>query len=455
MSLFGALFSGVSGLAAQSQAMGIIADNITNVTTTAFKRTTSDFSTLVTGSRTSTSFAPGGVQPAVRQLVDTQGLLQASNSPLDVGINGNGFFVVSDIAAPTSTTGEFLFTRAGSFVPDKDGNLRNAAGFFLRGYAVTDTTTGTITSDRTNLLATTTVNVTNFSGTAQRTTTVKIQANLQATQAISAQEATYLPTVSATNMASGNVTPDFKRSVQIFDSQGGSRTLTFAFLKDAAATNQWNTEIFVDPSTDITPAGSFIDGQISTGLTVFNADGSINIASSTVTLTNVNIPFGGTTGLGITTPQTISINFGTTGKTDGLTQFAGASELVSTDVDGALFGTLTAVNIDELGVVTASFSNGLQQDIFKLPVATFPNPNGLVARNGTAFLAGNASGDFTLQLSGESGAGKIAPSSLEASTVDLAQEFTDMIITQRAFSSAGKIITTTDEMLDELVRLKR
>ena len=117
MSLFGALFSGVSGLAAQSQAMGIIADNITNVNTTAFKRTTSEFSSLVTGSRSANSFAPGGVRPAVRQLVDTQGLLQVSNSPTDLAINGDGFVVVSDITAPTATTGQFSFTRAGSFTP--------------------------------------------------------------------------------------------------------------------------------------------------------------------------------------------------------------------------------------------------------------------------------------------------------------------------------------------------
>ena len=387
--------------------------------------------------------------------MDTQGLLQVSNSPTDLSINGNGFFVVADIAAPTSTTGQFFFTRAGSFTPDKNGDLRNAAGFFLRGYEVTDATTGTITSDRTNLLATKTVNVTNFNGTAEKTRTVKIQANLQSTQAISAQEATYLPTASATNMASGNVTPDFKRSVQFFDSQGGSRTLTFAFLKDAAAANQWNTEIFIEPSTDITDAAPLIDGQISTGLTKFNADGSFNLAGTTVGLTNVNITFGGTTGLGITTPQIITISLGTTGKTDGLTQFAGASELVSTDVNGALFGTLNNVDINELGVVTANFSNGLQQDIFKLPIGTFPNPNGLVQRNGTAYLASNSSGNFSLQLAGESSAGKIASSTLEASSVDLAEEFTDMIVTQRAFSAAGKIITTTEDMLDELVRLKR
>ena len=455
MSLFGALFSGVSGLAAQSQAMGIIADNITNVSTTAFKRTTSNFSSLVTGSRTASSFAPGGVQPAVRQLVAVQGLLEISNSPTDLAINGDGFFVVSDVSKPTATAGQFAFTRAGSFSPDKNGDLRNAAGFFLRGYEVTDGAKGTITSDRTNLLSTATVNITDFNGTAQKTTSVKIQANLQSTQAISAQEAIYLPTVSVTNMASGNVTPDFSRSVQIFDSQGATRTLTFAFLKDAAAANQWNTEIFMEPSTDITPAGAFVDGQVSTGLTKFNTDGSINVAGTTVTLTNVSIPFGGTTGLGVTTPQTVTISFGTTGKTDGLTQFAGGSELVGTSVDGALFGKLNNVEIGELGVVTANFSNGLQEDVFKLPIATFPNPNGLASRNGSAFLASNDSGDFTLQLAGESGAGKVAPSALEASSVDLAEEFTDMIVTQRAFSAAGKIITTTEDMLDELVRLKR
>ena len=391
----------------------------------------------------------------MRQLVDSQGLLQVSASPTDLAINGDGFFVVSDISAPTATAGQFVFTRAGSFTPDKNGDLKNAGGFFLRGYEVTDPAKGTITSDRTNLLSTKTVNVTDFNGTAQKTTTVNIKANLQSTQAISAQEATYDPTVAATNMASGNVTPDFKRSVQIFDSQGGSRTLTFAFLKDAAAVNQWNTELFVEPSTDITNTAPLVNGQISTGLTKFNADGSIDLATTTVSLTNVSIPFGGTTGLGITSPQTITIGIGTTAKTDGLTQFAGASELAGTDVDGALFGKLNNVTVNDLGVVTANFSNGLQQDIFKLPIASFPNPNGLVQKNGTAFLASNASGNFTLQLAGESGAGKVAPSSLEASSVDLAEEFTDMIVTQRAFSAAGKIITTTEDMLDELVRLKR
>ena len=125
MSLFGALFSGVSGLAAQSQAMGIIADNITNVTTTAFKRSTSDFSSLVTGSRTASSFAPGGVQPAVRQLVNVQGLLQISNSPTDLAINGSGFFVVSDVAAAEANTAQLAVPRPGPALPG-DGRLQNA-----------------------------------------------------------------------------------------------------------------------------------------------------------------------------------------------------------------------------------------------------------------------------------------------------------------------------------------
>ncbi len=250
MSQFGALYSGVSGLSAQSQAMGIIADNITNVTTTAFKRTTSEFSSLVTCQRTATAFSPGGVQPAIRQLVDTQGLLQSSNSPFDLGINGDGFFVVSSITNPSTADGTFFYTRDGTFVPDKNGDLKNAAGFFLRGYEVTNKITGAIPSDRASLLTTKTVNVKNLSDAVAASTSVSLQANLQSTQTVNASIGTFASGVATTNMAPSatgvvNFTLDFARSVSIVDSQGGTRTLTFAFLKSATANtwaNTWNVE---------------------------------------------------------------------------------------------------------------------------------------------------------------------------------------------------------------------
>ena len=462
MSLFGALFSGVSGLSAQSQAVGIIGDNITNVNTTAFKRTTSEFSALVTGQRTPTAFSPGGVLTAIRQLVDTQGLLQSSNSPFDLGIDGAGFFVVSSITNPTGASGKFFYTRDGTFVPDKNGDLRNAGGFFLRGYEVTNKLTGAITSDRASLLSTKTVNVKNLSDAVAVSTAVTLQANLQSTQTVNASIGTYVAGGATTNMAPSaagvvNFTPDFARSVSVVDSQGGTRTLTFAFLKESPAVNTWNVEVYVEPSTDITSAGGgLVEGQVASGTISFNADGSFNSVTNVAgSLTSVSIPFGGTTGTGITSPQVVTVNYGTASGFNGFTQFASESRLISSTVDGSAAGSVDSVTIDDLGVVRANLTNGVQQQVFKLPLATFANPNGLQQKNGSVFAVGENSGTFTLQLAGETGAGVIAPSTLEASTVDLAEEFTDLIIAQRAFSSAGKIITTTDEMLDELVRLKR
>lgn len=119
------------------------------------------------------------------------------------------------------------------------------------------------------------------------------------------------------------------------------------------------------------------------------------------------------------------------------------------------FGDLNGVGLDDQGNLVASFTNGENRRIYKLPVATFPNPTALAARTGNVYSQTESSGEFNLQLAGVGGAGKITPSALESANVDLAEEFTRMIITQRAYSANAKVITTTDEMLDELMRLGR
>ena len=133
MSIYGAMFSGVSGLAAQSQALGMISDNISNVNTVGYKATKARFSTLVTSSATANSYSPGGVRSSPQMMIDKQGLLQSSDSPMDIAISGDGFFIVSDSTAPGSGDA-YSYTRAGSFTPDSAGNLRNSAGFFLQGW---------------------------------------------------------------------------------------------------------------------------------------------------------------------------------------------------------------------------------------------------------------------------------------------------------------------------------
>jgi flagellar hook protein FlgE len=138
-----------------------------------------------------------------------------------------------------------------------------------------------------------------------------------------------------------------------------------------------------------------------------------------------------------------------------MVQLAGTYQITYITQDGAKFGNFAGVSIGTDGIVTALFDNGVRKPVFQIPVATFVNPNGLEARTGNTYIETDTSGSYTLRTAGEAGSGQVASASLEASTVDLGEEFTSMIITQRAYSAAAKIITTSDQMLDELVNIKR
>ncbi|MCK5575078.1 MAG: flagellar hook-basal body complex protein, partial [Sphingomonadales bacterium] len=194
-----------------------------------------------------------------------------------------------------------------------------------------------------------------------------------------------------------------------------------------------------------------INGQLAVGTLAFNTDGSLDYAGTTAALIN-SMPANWTTGA---SASTLTFNLGSDGATDGFTQFDSVSTLISSNVNGAVFGNVTGVDIGKDGIVTALFDNGLSQAVFQLPVATFQNPDGLGRRQGNAYGVSDASGNFSLVEAGTGGGGTIAPSTLEASTVDLAKEFTELITVQRAFSASTRIITTADEMLDELNRVKR
>lgn len=444
MSIIGAMFSGVSGLNAQSQAMSVIANNISNVNTTGFKSSETGFSTLVgRGGTAAAGFSSGAVLANVHSRNDTQGLLQQSASASDLAISGNGLFVINSLSGAEGV-GEFLYTRAGQFTPDEDGFLQNADGHFLQGWPIDEN--GDIPTNQTVLDALETVNISGVSGSAQATDAIALRANLQSTQTVNANIGAYV----AGDMASGTFEADFETTVQVFDSQGGTRNVTIGFLKSATA-NRWLTEAFVEPASQTDPA-THTDGLISSGTTAFNTDGSLDLTNTTAGLQTLNIAWNPSIGVD---DSTISFDLGANGEVDGLTQFNGISQQLSNDVTGSVFGTISGIDIDELGIVTAQFDNGTRRDIFQIPIATFPNVNGLNSLTGNAFQQTNDSGDFSLNIAGVGGAGFVAPASLEASTVDLAKEFTNMITTQRAFSANGKIITSVDEMLEELVRLKR
>ena len=191
------------------------------------------------------------------------------------------------------------------------------------------------------------------------------------------------------------------------------------------------------------------------GTITFGADGTVltpAVGTPPVAIENVSIPWSASSGL---TAQPIQLSFGDVGDATGLTQFDSPSTLLSSGANGALFGGLIGIKVDEAGVLKALFDNGVQRDVFQLPVAFFQNPNGLSAVNGNAFIRTDVSGDVTLLEATVGGAGTFSASALEASTVDLAKEFTDLITVQRAYSASTKIITTADQMLDEMIRIKR
>lgn len=425
MSLYGAMFSGVSGLNAQSQALGMISDNISNVNTVGYKTTKASFSTLVTRQALSSFYAPGGVRSSPISMIDRQGLLQSSSNATDLAISGAGFFVVTDTNTPGAADTR-AYTRAGQFITDAEGYLQTPSGYYLNGW-VTDAT-GTPTAANTSILSSLEpIRVNSVSGSATATSGIEIGANLPASAAVADTETT---------------------NVQIFDSLGVSHDVTFTWTK--AAANTWTV------TAAVTGVGTIEEGAVGSA-TAFNVTIAFNTDGTPATFDGATtVPALALSGLTSgAANQTISLDFGTPNFADGLTQFSSTYSTAFVNQDGVQFGNFYGVNVDEDGIVTALYDNGETLMIYKIPLATFPAPNGLAAGTGTVFTQTQQSGDYFLRAAGEANAGTIAPSSLEASTSDLANEFTNMIITQRAYAASTRIITTADEMLDELIRVKR
>ncbi len=572
MSLFGAMTSGVSGLTAQSSAMGAIADNITNVNTVGYKNVKTDFQTLVTKQTAVTFYSAGGVQARPLAQNDVQGLLQATSSQTDLGISGQGFFVVNESNRP-GLEDQFLFTRAGSFFKDDEGFLRNAAGFYLQGWptdpdgnVILPPDSGASLTNQ-NIISTDflqTVNLNRVGGTATETSRIAMGANLPAGDPVGAQH---------------------KVDVQFFDTLGVTKDISFQFTKSAP--NDWDLtveppsgtsvltlqgdagdgsdvytsigqlEFTAQPAhgTTVTIAGSiyaFDDGisgpvpgtavpigsklvdTVSALVAAIQGNGApfdpgvanshqvrAKAGNETVLLlegkdgfADFQVDFSGLgaavrqAGSGVTTftvqqkdvtdpairfdarglPQDfavkkmavldfvngasdlnnldldsdgdvdvtqIALDFGTPHEGNGMTQFGADFTPAFIQQNGARFGTFAGVTVDRDGLMTALFDNGELRPIFKLPIATFVNPNGLEGRTGNAWNATAASGDPTLRVADRGPGGQINQAALEASTVDIGEEFTDMIMVQRAYSAATRIVSTADEMLEELVRMKR
>ncbi|MEY2758638.1 MAG: hypothetical protein RIR33_2416 [Pseudomonadota bacterium] len=454
MSINSAMLAGAAGMRANASALASISDNIANVNTVGFKRLRTDFTSLLRSQSGQTSYSAGSVLSRSNPLMTEQGSTTSSAVATHLAVSGEGMFVVRGRSDDATARDPFYYTRAGHFTPDADGYLQNAAGFYLQGWPVD--ISGAVNANPTDLNALEPVRVSGIAGGAQSTAQVSLSANLQSSEAVSAAAATYDATNSANNMASGAVTPDFQIPIQVYDSQGGLHTLTFSFLKQGP--NAWYAEVHL-PAGQVVDAAPRVDGQLATGIVRFSTFGQLDVANSTLPL-SVTIGATGAGGsewdpaLGLAT-QTISLDMGGPGAPGGLTNYDSPSVLGTSQVDGTPFGSLASVDVDDEGFVTAIFTNGLTRRIYQIPLASFGNANGLLAEHGGIYRLGPDAGALSMRGAGMGGTGNIKSRALESSTVDLAEEFSQLIMTQRAYSASSKIITTADEMLDELIRLKR
>ena len=449
MSINSALLSGVSGLLANSTALSSISDNIANSNTVGYKQGETDFEDVVTASAVRGSYNAGGVLGVTRRLVSQQGDFTQTTSSTDLAIAGQGLFVVTSKPDGLTSTDERDFTRAGSFTRDAQGYLRNTSGFYLQGWLAD--ANGNIATDPSDLTKLSSINISSFGGAAEATTSASVNANLNSAQLVSAAGAAY----KAGDISAGKATPDFTVPISVADSQGGTRNLDLQLIK--TGTNTWAAEVVADPKTDVTDP----NGLIAQGVVAFTTDGKLDPKNTTLP---ASLTLGASGGAAAAGGPNWAANLGISAQTigldlsqapGGLTQASAKSVVQSVTTNGATFGNLTAVDIGADGYVTANYDNGVSRKIAQVAVATFPNPDGLRAASGDVFQVSLDSGTYNLKTAGTGGAGKLSPSTLEASTVDLSKQFSDLIVTQRAYSASSKIITTADEMLQDLIDIKR
>lgn len=445
MSLNSALNASVSGLRAQSAAIAAVSENIANASTTAYKTREVSFQSLVTNKNTSSSVnqVGGAVTYSTSQSMTTQGTIEITGVTENLAIEGQGFFVVTDDV--DNQPSGYMYTRNGNFSTNEDGLLINDEGMMLLGQRTDED--GNVTAvNSTDLNSLEAIDLGTISGTAQATTEVNVEMNLPA------------------DAVAG--TDSYVTAIEVYDELGVSHTIELTWDKTAA--NTW-TVTFDDPYQTSAGSGSTSTGTIDvdsatagdqTSLElVFNGDGSISTIGG-VAADTFDISISGFTASTGANDLTFTMDFGTEDLFDGITQFssdestADISNLV-VEQDGVRYGQLSGVDIDDSGLVTAVFDNGVRKAIYQIPIATFANPGGLTNVQGTVYDENENAGNYTLGLPGEGNAGTIQASSLEVSATDTSEEFNKMIVAQQAYSSAAQVVSAVDEMFDTLLSAVR
>ncbi|TDJ61300.1 MAG: flagellar hook protein FlgE [Nitrospina sp.] len=420
MSLIGALFSGVSGLSSNSQAMNIIGDNISNLNTVGFKGSKAVFGDLFT-----TILANGAVTSQLGRgtmLLGSlqsfsQGAFESTTNALDLGIDGSGFFIVNNGA------GNF-YTRAGQFRQNEDGLVESITGEILQGFEFTAGVLGTTLGD---------IDLAGVQSAPVPTTEFTLGANLDAA-------------------ALSGIT--FNSPVSIFNSVGDEIVMNIQFTKvvppTLASTTEWD---YVASN----PIGKGVVGAGGMGTLVFDTSGVlIGVNGGGVTDVTINIDYSAASPPAASQALIWDLADLTGVATNGrMTGFAAASNTNSVVQDGFGTGVLTGLAVNFEGIISGLFNNGQSEDLFQVALADFLSPTGLIRTGQNLFAESGSSGQPVIGLAQTGGFGSVLGSTLELSNVDLAQEFVTLIVTQQAFQASARIITTTDDMLTETVNLTR
>jgi flagellar hook protein FlgE len=404
--MFSSFFSGISGLMANSYSISVVGNNISNVNTIGYKAARASFEDALYESIFGTAGTSQIGRGTALSSVDTlfaQGSFESTSEPTDLAIGGKGFFVVRP---PEEGNQQHFYTRAGQFRFDALGYMTNPAGYRLQGRPI-DSATGVPIG----VLGSTDIRVLQQLDDATPTTEIGMALNLQSDAQILTWDA-----------ANPSTTSNFSSSITVYDSQGERSVVTIYFNR--TGDDAWDWHAF-EGTTDLGTGGSL------------TFDGTGQLAS------------GGTPPPLTVNGQSIALDFANT------TQNASVSSIINQSQNGFPPGTLMNVTVSPEGIVEGRYSNGQIRALYQIDLANFNNPWGLSREGGNLFAETLDSGEALINLPGTSGLGKISPNSLEQSNVDLASEFVKMIIAQRGFQANSKVITTTDEMLADLMMIKR
>jgi len=450
MGISSSLNAGVSGLNANANKLATISDNIANSQTYGYKRADVDFSSLtVSDSRSPNTvgggrwFTAGGVRTNAIWDIEAKGALTTTSNATDIALTGRGFLPVTSLASVDGMTNAnlpFMLTTTGSFLPDANGYLRTPSGLVLMGWPAD--TNGTVAPQpRDSASGLMPVQINRSSVAVQATSTIDLNANLPATETQEGSSGAMLPV-----------------TVEYFDNLGASQTLSFQFTPTVAAagdpqTNTWTLEIIDQASGlsggsyevvfgDVPPNAGYPTSVTQTVAGTAPLSTSYDAATGDITLDLAN--------------QTITVGVGSTsGGPQHLSQLSSTFSPTGVTKDGNAAGTFTGVSIDENGYLYASYSSGFSKVIYQVPVVDVPNPNGLRVLDNQCFALSKDAGSMFLWDAGSGPTGAVEGFAREQSTTDIAHELTQLIQTQRAYSSNAKIIQTVDEMLQETTNLKR